>query len=206
MLNRGGRVRFAKVQTRANFSRTDGLIFIPFSVNGCQHQWLYSVKISSESNNICDFYKHFKLGKKKLRAKSWRPRSVAVGQVSITQVIKAWFSFRLLYMVADINDYHLWKFYRNRNICGFYKHVKLVEKKIRAKGGGRVRFGSCQTSVNFSINNGLILIPFSVYGCQHQWLSSVKISSESNNICEFYKHFKLVESIMSAKLRRPCSV
>ena len=141
-LNHGGRVRFGSGQTKVNYSSNNGLISIPFSVFGCQHQWLSSVKISSKSNNI----------------------------------------------------------------CGFYKHVKLVEKKIRAKGGGRVRFGSCQTSVNFSSNNCLILIPFSVYCWQHQLLSSVKISLESNNICEFYKHFKLVESIMSAKLRRPCSV
>ena len=68
---------------------------------------------------------------------------------------------------------------------GFWKHqnpeIRIFEscrnkkKSFSLNRGGRVRFGSCQASVNFPSNNGLILIPFSVYGCQHQWLSSVQI-------------------------------
>ena len=59
-------------------------------------------------------------------------------------------------------------------------------------------FDSSQTNIDISSCNGLIFIPFSVYGCKYYCLSFLKILQNSNHICDLNKHFKFLEKIIHA--------
>ena len=89
----------------------------------------------------------------------------------------------LIFTPFSVYDYEHYclsslKFLQNsNNICDLKKHFKFVEKIIHALNSrGHVPFDSGQTSVDYSSNNSLIFISFSLYGYKHQWLSFVKIS------------------------------